>query len=119
MKEHLPVLLAVFKQILKALFNALAMNTFASKKHSMLILLAPLMCGVEQGVAVLHENDIIHYDLKCDNVMVEVNKKCPGSNLPRRVNIVNIVSKSSIMIFQKSSIVFPYAQFWISIHDAF
>eukprot|EP00435_Cladocopium_sp_Y103_P043263 s983_g12.t1 len=44
MKEHLPVLLAVFKQILK-------------------------------GVAVLHQNDIIHYDLKCDNVMVEVNKK--------------------------------------------
>lgn len=48
MKEHLSVLLAVFKQILK-------------------------------GVAVLHENDIIHYDLKCDNVMVEVNKKPSAS----------------------------------------
>ena len=33
-----------------------------------------------QGVAVLHQNDIIHYDLKCDNVMVEVNKKCLGLN---------------------------------------
>ncbi|CAK9117139.1 unnamed protein product [Durusdinium trenchii] len=44
MKEQLPVLLAVFKQIL-------------------------------QGLAVLHENDIIHYDLKCDNVMIELNQK--------------------------------------------
>ena len=35
-----------------------------------------------QGVAVLHQNDIIHYDLKCDNVMVEVNKKCLGLDAP-------------------------------------
>ena len=65
------------------------------------------MCGVEQGVAVLHENDIIHYDLKCDNVMVDV-KKCPGSNLP--LCCFNIVSKRSI-IFQKSSM-FPCDQSW-------
>lgn len=61
--------------------KALPMKTFASKKTYVEIACI-FMCGVEQGVAVLHENDIIHYDLKCDNVMVEVNKKCPGSNLP-------------------------------------
>eukprot|EP00931_Biecheleriopsis_adriatica_P056609 TRINITY_DN33547_c0_g1_i2.p1 TRINITY_DN33547_c0_g1~~TRINITY_DN33547_c0_g1_i2.p1 ORF type:complete len:961 (-),score=175.95 TRINITY_DN33547_c0_g1_i2:103-2985(-) len=41
MTDHLPVLLAVFKQILKA-------------------------------VALLHKNDIVHYDLKCENIMIEM-----------------------------------------------
>ena len=34
--------------------------------------------NLPQGVAVLHQNLMIHYDLKCDNGMVEVNKKCLG-----------------------------------------
>ncbi|CAJ1446522.1 unnamed protein product [Effrenium voratum] len=48
MKDHLPVLLAVFKQVLK-------------------------------GLAVLHQHDIIHYDLKCDNIMVEVTPRSAWS----------------------------------------
>lgn len=46
MSDHLPVLLAVFKQILKAVW-------------------------------VLHRQDIVHYDLKCDNVMIEAVQKTP------------------------------------------
>eukprot|EP00930_Biecheleria_cincta_P043099 TRINITY_DN29629_c0_g2_i1.p1 TRINITY_DN29629_c0_g2~~TRINITY_DN29629_c0_g2_i1.p1 ORF type:complete len:2869 (-),score=436.17 TRINITY_DN29629_c0_g2_i1:60-7904(-) len=44
MSDHLPVLLAVFKQILKAVW-------------------------------VLHRQDIVHYDIKCDNVMIEAIQK--------------------------------------------
>ncbi|CAE8591727.1 unnamed protein product, partial [Polarella glacialis] len=43
MNDNLPVLLAVFKQILKA-------------------------------IRILHKKDIVHYDLKCDNIMIELNK---------------------------------------------
>ncbi|CAE7935899.1 unnamed protein product, partial [Symbiodinium necroappetens] len=50
--DHLPVLLAIFKQILEA-------------------------------VAVLHKHDIVHYDLKCDNIMIESahRSSSPGSDI--------------------------------------
>eukprot|EP00439_Symbiodinium_sp_Y106_P070168 s788_g12.t1 len=52
LSDHLPVLLAIFKQILEA-------------------------------VAVLHKHDIVHYDLKCDNIMIEAAYKSssPGSDI--------------------------------------
>ncbi|CAE8681072.1 unnamed protein product, partial [Polarella glacialis] len=51
MNDNLPVLLAVFKQILKA-------------------------------IRILHKKDIVHYDLKCDNIMIELNKPhgAPGAS---------------------------------------
>ena len=29
-----------------------------------------------QAVAALHKHDIVHYDLKCDNIMIEAAHKC-------------------------------------------
>lgn len=55
----------------KQKFSCMWRDLYASNfKHSSLEL-----NGDRQGLAVLHENDIIHYDLKCDNVMIELNQK--------------------------------------------
>ena len=55
--------------------------------------------NLPQGVAVLHQNDIIHYDLKCDNVMVEVNKKCLGLDGTVLLCLVFLADKTSGAIF--------------------